>query len=87
MSDIISTIGLGTVLSILGAIGIFQLWMLYDAWKYTTKDYGDSFITRYLWILIVFFGGIFGAIAYYFVKKRNRPKEEKTAYDTIIGKR
>jgi len=81
MSDAI----FGLFILVMSALSIFWLWMLYDAFKYTTADYGDSIFHRYAWVLIVFFGSFFGMFIYYFVKKRNRPKEEIT-YEDIVKK-
>ncbi|OGF31177.1 hypothetical protein A2533_01080 [Candidatus Falkowbacteria bacterium RIFOXYD2_FULL_35_9] len=49
---------------IFGAVFVFWLWMLIDAIK-NQKD------NQTVWILVIVFTGIIGAIIYYFMEKRN----------------
>ncbi|MBN2134724.1 MAG: PLDc N-terminal domain-containing protein [Acidobacteria bacterium] len=76
----------GFIFIVLMAGSLFWLWMLYDALTYTTKNTGNSIIGRYFWVIVIFFGSFLGMFLYYFIKKRNRPHEERSEYDRIVGK-
>ena len=57
----------GGLILIFGIIGIlifvFWLWMLIDCLRRKFKD-------KLLWVLVIIFAGIIGAILYYFLVKR-----------------
>tara|TARA_B100000315_G_C14074590_1_gene362121 strand:- start:124 stop:459 length:336 start_codon:yes stop_codon:yes gene_type:complete len=59
------------------AVFVFWLIMLVDAIKYQEEE-------KLMWVLLIVFLGIIGALVYYFVEKRKR---KKTLRDRIIKKK
>lgn len=58
------------VLAIIVLCFAFWIWMLVDSIKRNYKE--DSM--RIVWVLVIIFTGIIGAIIYYFVEKRKDKK-------------
>ncbi|MBI4427073.1 MAG: PLDc_N domain-containing protein [Candidatus Magasanikbacteria bacterium] len=69
--------GVTVILSVIGVAGfVFWLWMLVDAIKHEKEN-------KTMWVVLLIFLNLLGAIIYYVVAKRKRPKisdqgEQKT---------